>query len=80
MWGQCKIQFPAGSEVESYEGEVSEGLFSGIGTLFYANGAIYKGYFQDGTKNGFGVYIYGTSKYKCLYVMNRLVGELKLIV
>ena len=70
------MSYPSG-EIERYEGEVSDGLYNGIGTIFYVNGVIYKRYFQDGARNGFGVMIYGSSKYKCLFVMNKLVGELK---
>jgi hypothetical protein len=65
--------------LESYEGEVSNGVFQGLGILYYKNGVIFKGYFLEGAKNGPGVLIFCQNKYKCLYVMNKLVGELKLI-
>ena len=42
----------------------------------YRNGLIFKGYFYEGRKNGHGLFIYGTQKYKCLYIMDNLVGEL----
>jgi hypothetical protein len=34
---------------------------------------------MNGAKNGHGVYIYGKEKYRCLYLMDELSGELKLI-
>lgn len=34
---------------------------------------------MQGAKNGHGVLIYGTEKYKCLYLMNELSGEVKLM-
>ena len=55
------------------------GIYQGIGVLYYSNGVIFKGFFCCGKKNGFGVLIYGKSKYKCLYMLNNLAGELKLI-
>ena len=77
MWGQGTITYPEGGEIDSYEGQVSSGGYNGVGTVFYANGVIYKGFFLNGLKNGFGVLIYGSSKYKCLFVMNKLIGEIK---
>jgi hypothetical protein len=74
QWGECRIDYVKGRGIERYEGEVNEGVFNGIGTLFMSNGVIYKGYFLQGAKNGYGVLIYGTSKYKCLYLMDELTG------
>ena len=56
---------------------MSGGEYNGIGTIFYSNGLIFKGIFLNGIKNGFGVLIYGSSKYKCLFIMDQLVGEMK---
>lgn len=79
MWGQCTIEYPKESEIQKYEGEVNEGSYNGIGVLYYSNGVIYKGYFLQGAKHGYGVLIYGSQKYKCLYIMDELAGELKII-
>lgn len=77
--GSCKITYPKGAEIECYEGEISDGIYNGIGILYYTNGVIYKGFFQNGAKHGYGLLIYGKSKYKCFYMMNQLMGELKLV-
>ena len=89
MNGDCTIEYNEKSKInenkkrheilEKYEGEVSNGVFHGLGILYYRTGVIFKGYFLDGAKNGPGVLIFCQNKYKCLYVMNKLVGKLKLI-
>lgn len=63
-------------EIEQYEGELSEGLYHGIGTIYYSNGVIFKGNFHYGCKNGPGIIVYETDIFKCLFVMNRLIGPL----
>lgn len=79
LWGSSTIEYPKGSELEKYEGEINDGQYNGIGTLYYSNGVIFKGYFMYGAKNGHGVYIYGKEKYKCLYLMDELSAELKIM-
>lgn len=55
-------------------------MYTGVGTIYYSNGVIYKGFFLNGVKNGFGVVIYCSSKFKCLFVMGKLIGEMKEIL
>jgi hypothetical protein len=47
-----------------------------MGVLHYRNGVIFKGCFTEGAKNGPGVLIYCSNKFKCLYMMNKLIGRL----
>ena len=77
MWGQGTITYPAGGEIEVYEGQVNNGVYNGVGTIYYNNGVIFKGFFLNGVQNGFGVVIYCSSKFKCLFVMGKLIGEMK---
>lgn len=50
-------------------------MYNGLGIIHYSNGLIYKGYFYQNMKNGPAVIIYGKKMYKCLYIMNKLIGE-----
>ena len=50
--------YGANSIYESYIGEFKNAKFNGVGTLTFKNGASYKGYFFNGFRHGYGVYVY----------------------
>jgi len=52
-----------------------DGALHGLGVLEYKNGVILKGYFSNNMKNGPCLLIYGRRTWKCLYLMDKLEGE-----
>ena len=74
--GECQIIYPSDSQFLKYQGEIHDGIISGLGVLQYKNGVILKGYFVNNMKNGPCLLIYGLRTWKCLYIMDKLEGEL----
>mmetsp|Transcript_32781 Transcript_32781/g.57032 ORF Transcript_32781/g.57032 Transcript_32781/m.57032 type:complete len:355 (+) Transcript_32781:7676-8740(+) len=61
MCGYGKMTFDVGrceSNLLSYEGEFSDDLFNGVGTLYFVGGSIYQGEVRNGLKHGKGVHAY----------------------
>ena len=46
----------------TYYGEVKDGFKHGCGTLFYANGGVYKGIWENDLQQGFGIYMYNNNE------------------
>jgi hypothetical protein len=60
--GECEIEFisdPAKKveyPISSYKGNITDAVFSGQGTLTFTNGDVYEGNFENGMREGKGIY------------------------
>lgn len=60
--GECEIEFisdtskPQEYPIKSFKGIITDAVFSGQGTLTFTNGDVYEGNFENGMREGKGVY------------------------
>jgi hypothetical protein len=62
--------------INCYKGSYGYGKRNGYGRLVYENGDVYKGYWKDNLRDGFGAYRYkcNSAKYKGQWVDNKKHG------